>query len=204
MRAVELKKECEEAEQEGETCEEMGGLVRRRARPRYRTASLHRRDLGLDEHGEAPRRSAKRRAARAGMPQGHWKTNTFVAGLRLTGLVASMVLDGPINRNALQAYVDEVLVRALSPGEVVVLDTSADIRGVRLAAPLWLTSPDFVPYAYRRTQPDRERLREAQSALRKAAERTVDALWTTIGRLLDAFTPTECANCFRAAGYEPE
>jgi transposase len=151
-------------------------------------------------------RAPKGERLRAGIPHGHWKTTTFVAGLRLTGLVAPMVLDGPINRNAFQAYVDQVLVPALSPGDVVVMDNLGSHKGpaVRRAIEaggarlLYLPpySPDFNPIE--------NAFAKLKALLRKAAERTIDALWTTIGRLLDAFTPTECANYFRAAGYEPE
>ena len=143
---------------------------------------------------------------RVSVPHGHWKTTTFVAGLRLTGLVAPMVLDGPINRNAFQAYVDQVLVPALSPGDVVVMDNLGSHKGPAVrraieaagATLLYLPpySPDFNPIE--------NAFAKLKALLRKAAEQTVDALWTTIGRLLNAFTPTECANYFRAAGYEPE
>ena len=151
-------------------------------------------------------RAPKGERLRAGIPHGHWKTTTFVAGLRLTGLVAPMVLDGPINRNAFQAYVDQVLVPALSPGDVVVMDNLGSHKGPAVrdaieaagARLLYLPpySPDFNPIE--------NAFAKLKALLRKAAERTIDALWTTIGRLLNAFTPTECANYFRAAGYEPE
>jgi transposase len=151
-------------------------------------------------------RAPKGERLRAGIPHGHWKTTTFVAGLRLTGLVAPMVLDGPINRNAFQAYVDQVLVPALSPGDVIVMDNLGSHKGPAVrraieaagATLLYLPpySPDFNPIE--------NAFAKLKALLRKAAERTVDALWTTIGYLLNAFTPTECANYFRAAGYEPE
>ena len=153
-------------------------------------------------HGRAPR--GKR--LRSAIPHGHWKTTTFVAGLRLTGLVAPMVVDGPINRNAFQAYVDQVLVPALSPGDVVVMDNLGSHKGPAVrraieaagAGLLYLPpySPDFNPIE--------NAFAKLKALLRKAAKRTVDALWTSIGHVLDAFTPTECANYFRAAGYEPE
>jgi transposase len=151
-------------------------------------------------------RAPKGERLRAAIPHGHWKTTTFVAGLRLTGLVAPMVLDGPINRNAFQAYVDQVLVPALSPGDVVVMDNLGSHKGPAVRAAieaagarlLYLPpySPDFNPIE--------NAFAKLKALLRKAAERSIDALWTTIGRLLEAFTPTECANYFRAAGYEPE
>ena len=71
---------------------------------------------------------------RAGIPHGHWKKTTFVAGLRLIGMVAPMVLDGPINRIAFQAYVDQVLVPALEPGDVVVMDNLSSHKGPAVRA----------------------------------------------------------------------
>ena len=101
---------------------------------------------------------------------------------------------------------DQVLVPVLSPGDVVVMDNLGShkgpaVRGAIEAAGARLLylppySPDFNPIE--------NAFAKLKALLRKAAERTIDALWTTIGRLLDAFTPTECANYFRAAGYEPE
>jgi transposase len=143
---------------------------------------------------------------RAGVPHGHWKTTTFVAGLRLGGIAAPMVLDGPINRDAFQAYVDQVLVPEFAPGNVVVMDNLGSHKGpaVRRAIEaaddrlLFLPpySPDFNPIE--------NAFAKLKALLRKAATRTVDALWAAIGRLIDLFTPAECANFFRAAGYEPD
>ena len=76
-------------------------------------------------YGRAPRGSACGPA----MPHGHWKTTTFVAGLRLTGLVAPFVLDGPINRDAFEVYVEKVLVPSLRPGDVVVMDNLSSHKG---------------------------------------------------------------------------
>jgi transposase len=151
-------------------------------------------------HGRAP----KGERLRAGIPQGHWKTTTFVAGLRLTGLMATMVLDGPINRDAFQAYVEQVLVRELRPGDIVIMDNLSSHKGAGIrqaieaagATLLFLPpySPDFNPIE--------NAFAKLKSLLRAAAERTVEALWTTIGSLIDRFTPEECANYFAAAGYD--
>jgi len=151
-------------------------------------------------------RAARGERLRSAIPHGHWKTTTFVAGLRLSGLVAPMVLDGPINREAFQAYVDQVLVPELSPGDVVVMDNLSSHKRPAIrhaieaagASLLYLPpySPDFNPIE--------NAFAKLKALLRKAAERTVDALWIAIGRLIDAFTPAECANLFRAAGYEPD
>jgi hypothetical protein len=89
------------------------------------------------------------------VPHGHWKTTTFVAGLRLTGLVAPFVLDGPINRDAFEVYAEKVLVPELSPGDVVVMDNLSSHKGPKVrslieeagAVLLYLPtySPDFNP-----------------------------------------------------------
>ena len=129
-----------------------------------------------------------------------------VAGLRLDGIAAPMVIDGPINRDAFQAYVDQVLVPELLPGDVVVMDNLSSHKGPAVrraiegagASLLYLPpySPDFNPIE--------NAFAKLKALLRKAAERTVGALWDRIGIALDAFTPAECANYFRAAGYEPD
>ena len=152
--------------------------------------------------GRAPRGER----LRASIPHGHWKTTTFVAGLRNTGMVAPMVLDGPINGCAFQAYVDQVLVPELRPGDVVVMDNLGSHKGAGVRASieaagaglLYLPpySPDFNPIE--------NAFSKLEALLRKAAERTVDGLWTSIGRLVPTFTPAECANYFAAAGYDPE
>ena len=151
-------------------------------------------------------RARKGERLRAGIPYGHWKTTTFVAGLRLSGMVAPMVLDGPINRIAFQAYVQQVLVPELRPGDIVVMDNlsshkSSDVRQAIEAAGAQLLylppySPDFNPIE--------NAFAKLKALLRRAAEPTVGGLWKTIGHLIDLFTPQECANYFAASGYEPD
>jgi len=77
-------------------------------------------------------RAPKGERLRAGIPRGHWKTTTFVAGLRLTGMMAPMVLDGPMNRPAFLAYVQQVLVPELSPGDVVIMDNLPAHKGSKV------------------------------------------------------------------------
>lgn len=152
--------------------------------------------------GRAPRGER----LRAGIPHGHWKTTTFVAGLRLTGMVAPMVLDGPINRNAFQAYVEQVLVPELTPGDIVILDNLSSHKGpaVRAAIAAAGASLIYLPPYSPDFNPIENAFAKLKALLRKAAERTVDGLWTTIGELIDLFTPQECANYFAAAGYDPD
>jgi transposase len=151
-------------------------------------------------------RAAKGERLRAGIPHGHWKTTTFVAGLRYDGIAAPMVLDGPINRHAFQAYVDQVLVPELRPGDVVVMDNLSSHKGPAIrraleeagANLLYLPpySPDFNPIELA--------FAKLKALLRGAAARTIPALWQAIAAALDRFTPSECRNYFTAAGYEPE
>jgi transposase len=149
-------------------------------------------------------RARKGQRLRAGIPHGHWKTTTFVAGLRLSGIMAPMVLDGPINGTAFHAYVEQVLVPELSPGDIVIMDNLGSHKGKAVrdaiesagARLVYLPpySPDFNPIE--------NAFAKLKALLRKAAERTVEGLWQAIGRLIDAFTPAECANYFAAAGYD--
>ena len=143
---------------------------------------------------------------RSAVPHGHWKTTTFVAGLRLTGIVSPMVLDGPINGRSFQTYVDRVLVPDLRPGDIVIMDNLGSHKGFGVQAAIEAAgatvrylppySPDFNPIE--------KAFSKLKAHLRKAAERTRDALWDRIGTLIDQITPTECANFFTAAGYEPD
>jgi len=149
--------------------------------------------------GRAPR--GKRLVGK--IPHGHWETTTFVAGLRCSELTAPCVIDGPMNGNAFLAYVEQILAPTLTPGDIVVLDNLSAHRvpGVREtieakgAMLLYLPpySPDFNPIE--------QLFAKLKALLRKAAERSVDGLWNRIGSLLNAFTPDECANYFRNAGY---
>ena len=142
----------------------------------------------------------------AGIPHGHWRTTTFVAGLRLGGLDAPMVIDGPMNGEAFLAYVEQVLVPALRPGDVVVMDNlgchkSAAVRDAIESAGAELRflppySPDFNPIE--------NAFAQLKELLRTAATRTRDDLWDEVGRLIGLFTPTECCDYFTAAGYEPK
>lgn len=149
-------------------------------------------------------RAPKGERLRTGAPHGHWKTTTFVAALRLTGMTAPLVFDGPINAQVFEAYVEQFLVPTLSPGDIVVMDNLSSHKRPKVrqlieaagATLLYLPpySPDFNPIE--------NAFAKLKALLRKAAARTVDALWDVIGRTLDQFTPQECANYFAAAGYD--
>ena len=151
-------------------------------------------------HGRAP----KGERLRASVPHGHWKTTTFVAGLRLSGMVAPMVLDGPINGISFQAYADQVLVPALKPGDIVIMDNLGSHKksGVREAIEAAGASLLYLPPYSPDFNPIEKAFSKFKAKLRKTAARTVESLWTAIGSIIPTFTPTECANYFAAAGYD--
>ncbi len=151
-------------------------------------------------------RSLRGERCLAAIPHGHWKTTTFTAGLRLSGMTAPMLLDGPMNGAAFLAYAEQVLAPELRPGDIVVMDNlpAHRISGAREAIEkagarlLFLPpySPDFNPIEMA--------FSKLKALLRKAAARTVDELWSVIADCLAAFKVAECRNYFEAAGYEPE
>lgn len=139
-----------------------------------------------------------------GYPHGHRKTTTLVAGLRMTGLIAPMVLDGSINGDWFEAYVGQLLIPELKPGDVVVMDDLFSQRRASLSA---LIEPAgarllFLPPLQPRLQPDRKGLARLKAMLRKAGERTVSGLWSLNGNLVDLFQTQECANYFSSCGYD--
>ena len=150
-------------------------------------------------------RSKRGVRCRAAVPHGHWKTTTFTAGLRRRGLTAPMVLDGPMNGAAFLAYVEQVLVPTLAPGDIVVMDNlpAHRARGVRQAIERAGARRLFLPPYSPDFNPIEQAFAKLKALLRKAAARTVDDLWAAIAIFIDAFTPEECANYFTNSGYEP-
>jgi transposase len=136
-------------------------------------------------------------------PQGHWHTTTFVGALRADGMIAPMVLDGAINGAAFRAYVEQVLVAELRPGDVVIMDNlgSHRVTGVREAIEGAEARLLYLPPYSPDLNPIENAFSKLKGLLRRAAERTVEGLWTAIGRLLDRFDPSECRNFFRHCGY---
>jgi transposase len=163
----------------------------------------------LDETGTATNmarrygRSPSDRRLVAAVPRGHWRTTTFVAGLRQTGIVAPLVLDGPMTGPAFCAYVEQFLAPALGPGDVVVLDNLAahGVEGVRQAIAAAGASILYLPPYSPDLNPIEQLFAKLKALLRKAAARTKAGLWQAIGRLLDACPPAECANYLSHCGY---
>jgi transposase len=168
-----------------------------------------RRVVFIDETGASTKMTRRYgRAARgqrlvAKVPHSHWKTTTFVGALRIDGLTAPLVIDGPMNGDLFRAYVQQQLVPTLRAGDVVVLDNLAahKVKGVREAIEragariVYLPpySPDFNPIE--------QAFAKLKWLLRSAAQRTVDGLHQAIADALDRFSPSECRNYFRNSGY---
>ncbi|WP_166294672.1 IS630 family transposase [Bradyrhizobium sp. 2S1] len=149
-------------------------------------------------------RSPRGERCRAAIPHGHWKTTTFTAGLRSDGLIAPLVLDGPMDGDAFLAYVEQLLAPSLRPGNTVIMDNlpAHKVHGVREAiravgaSLLYLPpySPDFNPIEMA--------FSKLKALLRAAAARTMPDLWQAIANALKRFSPEECQNYLVAAGYD--
>jgi transposase len=139
----------------------------------------------------------------AAAPHGHWKTTTFLAALRTSGLTAPLVVDGAINGEIFLAYVRQQLVPALRPGDVVVMDNLSSHKrvGVREAIEAVGASLVFLPPYSPDLNPIEQAFAKFKWLLKSTAARTVDALWNACGQLLTRFSEHECRNYIRHAGY---
>ena len=150
-------------------------------------------------------RAARGRRCLARVPHGHWKTTTLTLGLRMDGLVAPMVLDGPMDRAAFLAYAGQVLVPTLRSGDIVIMDNlpAHKVVGVREAIEAAGAQLLYLPPYSPDLNPIEMAFAKLKSILRAAAARTIDALWQTIADALKRFTPQVCANYFAVVGYAP-
>lgn len=152
-------------------------------------------------HGRCPR--GKRLVAKA--PHGHWRTLTFLAALRCDRIEAPCVIDGPINARSFLAYVEQLLVPTLLPGDIVIMDNLGSHKGqaVRKAIRTAGAKLFFLPPYSPDLNPIEQVFSKLKTLLRKAEERTVETTWQRIGTLLSAFNPSECSNYLVNAGYAP-
>jgi transposase len=136
-------------------------------------------------------------------PYGRWRTTTFIAGLRQDGIIAPFVIDGPIDGASFLAYVAKVLAPELRPGDILVLDNLSSHKSEAVKALIEAVGATvmFLPSYSPDLNPIELMFSKLKSLLRGAAERTVDALWNRLGDLLNHFSPKECANYIRHAGY---
>ena len=139
----------------------------------------------------------------AKVPHGHWQTLTFLAALRHDRIDAPLVLDGPINGESFLAWVEQMLVPTLAPGDIVIMDNLGSHKGlavrraIRAAGAHLLFLPPYSPDL----NPIEQVFAKLKTLLRKAAERSVEATWRRIGALLQQFPPHECASYLRNSGY---
>jgi transposase len=138
------------------------------------------------------------------VPHGHWKTTTFIAALGVGGMAAPLAIDGAVNGDLFVAYVERVLVPALRPGDVVVMDNLSSHKraGVRAAIEAAGCTLSYLPPYSPDLSPIEKAFSKLKALLRKAGERTVEGLWRFLGECLDAFSPQECRNYFRHCGYQ--
>jgi len=139
----------------------------------------------------------------ASAPHGHWTTTTFVGGLCQDRLIAPMVADGPMDGEMFLAYARCFLAPALRPGDIVILDnlSSHKVKGVPQAITSVGATVLYLPPYSPDLNPIEKLFSQLKAWLRKNATRTVDALWTAIGTLLNSLTPTQCANYFASCHY---
>ncbi|MCL4767014.1 MAG: IS630 family transposase [Hyphomicrobiaceae bacterium] len=139
----------------------------------------------------------------AAVPHGHWKTTTFIGALRAEGLAAPAVFDGAINGESFLAYVEQVLVPTLRPGDIVILDNlrSHKVDGVQSAVEAAGAELRYLPPYSPDFNPIEQLFAKFKACLRKIAARSVEALWTAIGEAVSAIEPGECANYLRHSGY---
>lgn len=137
------------------------------------------------------------------VPHGHWKITTFVAGLRRNAITAPFVIDRPMNSAIFKAYLEQCLVPTLRPGDIVVMDNlsshkSDEVREIiESAGAMLLYLPPYSPDL----NPIEQAFSKLKAHLRKAAERSIPALWDRIGEILNSFSSDECQNFFHHAGY---
>ncbi len=136
-------------------------------------------------------------------PYGHWHTTTFVCALREAGLAAPCVLDGPINGQAFVAWVEQMLVPELHPGDIVVMDNLAShkVFGVRQATEAAGAQLRYLPPYSPDMNPIEQVFAMLKTLLRRTAARTQESLWNAAGALLERFSPAECANYIGHCGY---
>lgn len=163
----------------------------------------------IDETGTTTKMTRLRGRARRGQrlrmkaPFGHWGTQTFIVALRHDGLTAPWVIDTPMNKRIFEAYVETQLAPTLKPGDMVILDNlpshkSEKAKAILKARGAWFL---FLPSYSPDLNPIEMAFAKLKAHLRKAEARTIEALWKAVGSICDLYTPSECWNYLKEAGY---
>jgi transposase len=137
------------------------------------------------------------------VPHGHWKTTTLIGALGLGGMRCSTVVDGAVNRDVFEAFVEQVLVPRLQPGDTVILDNLSSHKGGRIEPMIAAAGAElrYLPPYSPDLNPIELIFSKIKQALRSLAHRTQESLWTAMQSVLDTITPSDALNCFRHAGY---
>lgn len=163
----------------------------------------------LDETGTTTNMARLRGRAKRGsrvvgrVPWGHWKTLTFLAGLRHDAITAPFVIDRAMTRAIFVEYLRQCLVPTLRPGDIVVMDNLPAHKGGAVRQIIEAAGAElrYLPAYSPDLNPIEQGFSKLKAHLRKAQERSIDTLWQRIGKLLDLFQPQECANFFVNSGY---
>lgn len=136
-------------------------------------------------------------------PHGHWKTSTLIAALGLEGVRCSTVVDGAVNADIFEAFVEQVLVPELRPGDVVVMDNLSSHKRQRTRELIEVAGAElvFLPTYSPDLNPIEMIFSKVKNLLRSLACRTVETLWASMQTVLDRVTPNDAANCFKHCGY---
>jgi transposase len=139
----------------------------------------------------------------ASVPWGHWKTTTFVAALRVDGIAAPCVFDGPMDGPSFRAYIEQFVAPILRPGDVVVMDNlpSHKVAGIRQAIEAAGAELRYLPPYSPDLNPIEQFFAKLKALLRKAAARTIDALVAAIAEALTTVSQQECQNYLANQGY---
>lgn len=163
----------------------------------------------IDESGLSTKMARLRGWARQGerchaaIPHGHWKTITFVGGLTLSGVVAPMLLDGPMDGEYFRAWVEQMLAPALKRGDIVMMDNlpAHRVAGIRPAIETVGARLLYLPPYSPDLNPIENAFAKLKAIVRAAAARSFDALEAAAARAIASILPAECANFFAHAGY---
>jgi transposase len=151
-------------------------------------------------------RSLRGQRCLAAVPHGHWKTTTFVGGLRRDGMTAPMVLDGPMDGPSFLAWIEQMLAPTLNAGDIVVMDNLPAHKPEAVRAAITRTGATlrYLPPYSPDLNPIELAFSKLKALLKKAAARNIDDLWSAIAKALPMLSPKDCRNYFAAAGYKAD
>ena len=141
-----------------------------------------------------------------GIPHGHWKTTTFVAGLTTRGMIAPLVLDGPVNREAFVAYVKQILVPELRLGDTVIMDNLPAHKGTKVREAIEAAGAEllYLPPYSPDLNPIENSFSKVKACLRKTAARTIAKLWDAIANIIPTITPKDAQNYLIKSPTDPQ